>query len=62
MVTFYLVDSTWGAGICEGEVFKPEFKDFYFCTDPNILVRSHLPADPNWQLLSTRIALDEFIN
>lgn len=59
---YYLVDATWGSGSCDGDSYKPGFKDSYFCTDPKIFVRGHLPADSQWQLMSPLITLDEFIN
>jgi transglutaminase/protease-like cytokinesis protein 3 len=36
--TYYLLDATWGAGSCNKDTFEPNFKDSYFCTDPNIFI------------------------
>ena len=60
--TYYLLDVTWGAGSCNGDIFEPNFKDSYFCTDPNIFIRTHLPAEQKWQLIQNPITLQEFVN
>ena len=58
----HLIDVAWGMGVCYGEQFVREYSDFYFCTDPNIFIRSHLPRDPNWQILNPPISIQEFVN
>ena len=60
--TFYLVDSTWGSGFCDGDNYNSKFDDFYFCTNPQIFIRKHLPAEQKWQLLPQPISSSEFIN
>lgn len=59
---YYLLDVTWGAGSCKGDTFQPNFKDSYFCTNPDVFIRSHLPADPKWQLVDKHITLEQFVN
>ena len=59
---YYLIDSTWGAGTCSGDVFNKKFREFYFCTNPELFIRKHLPADNQWQLLSRIITIEEFVN
>ena len=59
---YYLVDSTWGAGGCDEDKFAPKLKEFYFCTDPEIFIRSHLPIDKKWQLLSPTITIQQFVD
>ena len=59
---YYLIDSTWGAGSCNGDTFTKKSKDFYFCTNPEYFIRSHLPADNQWQLLSKTINLQQFVD
>ena len=59
---YYLLDVTWGAGSCNGDTFQPNFKDSYFCTNPEIFIRTHLPADQKWQLIDKPITLVEFVN
>ena len=59
---YYLVDPTWGSGSCKNENFFSDPSDFYFCTNPEILIRSHLPADSRWQFVSPTITLQQFVN
>ena len=58
----YLIDVAWGMGVCYGPQFTREYSDFYFCTDPNIFIRSHLPEKPEWQLLNPPKTVTEFVN
>ena len=60
--TFYLVDSTWGSGGCAGDRYVNNFKEYHFCTNPQIFIRQRFPADQKWQLLSQPITMDEFAN
>lgn len=56
-----LVDSTWGAGYLDPEEgFVERFEEFYFLTPPENLVWTHLPEDPNWQLLNAPLSKEEF--
>jgi len=59
---YYLLDATWGAGSCDGATFKPKYKEDYFCTDPQIFIRAHLPAEKEWQLISPTITLQQFVD
>lgn len=58
---YYLVDITWGAGGCDGDTYKANFRDFYFCTDPQIFIRTHLPEEKQFQLISPTISLESFV-
>ena len=58
----YLIDMAWGMGSCYGPQFQREYSDFYFCTDPNIFIRSHLPRITQWQLLNPPKTINEFVN
>jgi len=60
--SYYLLDVTWGAGSCDGDTFKANFKESYFATDPKIFIRTHLPSEQKWQLLDKPITLEEFVN
>jgi len=60
--SYYLVDPTWGAGSCDGDNYKKNFRDFYFCPDPEAFIRTHLPEQQKWQLVSQPITLKEFVN
>jgi hypothetical protein len=56
-----LVDSTWGAGYLDPEEgFVERFEEFYFLTPPEELIWTHLPEDPDWQLLDDPISREEF--
>ena len=49
---WYLLDATWGAGyIDEQGQFVPRLQDFYFAPPPGLLINSHFPDVPRWQLL-----------
>lgn len=58
---YYLIDSTWGSGSCDGDNFVQNFRDFYFCTDPQAFIRTHLPEEKQWQLISPTINLESFV-
>ena len=60
--SYYLVDTTWGAGGCNGDNYKKYFNDFYFCPDPERFIRSHLPVEKKWQIVSDNINLEDFSN
>ena len=55
------IDSTWGAGHIEGKDFKREFNEFYFLADPELLIRSHFPENPQWQLTKQTFTLEDFL-
>lgn len=60
---WYLCDVTWGAGsVTEGTgIFRFDFKDFYFCTPPELFSYDHFPKDKQW-LLGEKISEKKFIN
>lgn len=60
--TYYLIDSTWGSGICNNDTYEKIFNDFYFCPDPKIFIRSHLPIEAKWQLLPNIVTYEQFDN
>ena len=38
----YLVDSTWGAGYCEGDKYTADLEnDYYFGINPEYFIRTH---------------------
>lgn len=59
---YYLIDMSWALGDCNVDKFYPAFSDFYFCTEPNIFIRSHLPQDQTWQLVNPTITITQFVN
>jgi hypothetical protein len=59
--SWYLMDSTWGAGyINKDKRFVREFDDQYFMTPPAEFVFDHLPENESWQLLSKPISKSDF--
>lgn len=60
--SYYLVDSTWGSGSCDGDTYTASFNEFYFCTNPEAFIRTHLPEEKQWQLISPTITLETFVN
>ena len=60
--SYYLVDPTWGSGSCEGDTYITYFNEFYFCTNPEAFIRTHLPEEKQWQLTSETISLETFVN
>jgi hypothetical protein len=60
--SYYLLDATWGAGSCSGDKYTPKLRDSYFCSNPYGFIRSHLPPEQKWQLISPTITIQEFVN
>ncbi len=59
---WHLIDVTWGAGyIDENKNFVKRFSDYYFLTDPNVFIYTHLPDNHSWQLLLIPKSQDEFL-
>lgn len=58
---WYLIDLTWAAGIKQNPegLFFRNVED-YFLSSPKMLIESHLPALPFWQLLSCPIQASTF--
>ncbi|BAM50500.1 MULTISPECIES: transglutaminase domain-containing protein [unclassified Synechocystis] len=48
---WYLLDTTWGAGIVSDGKFEAKFNPTYFATAPEQLIVSHFPRESQWQLL-----------
>lgn len=51
------IESTWGAGNIRSDTkkFEKRFKEFFFLTPADILLRSHFPEEPEWQLVPGKI-------
>lgn len=59
--SWYLIDSTWGAGSVDEEGhFHRQFDEHYFLTPPSRFVYDHFPDDQRWQLLNNPISKEEF--
>lgn len=58
---WYLIDALWGTGLVNSDdKFVKKLDDFYFCADPELLIKSHFPEDSKWQLTNKKYTLDEF--
>jgi hypothetical protein len=58
---WYLCDVTWGAGSTTEStgIFSFDFKDFYFCTPPDLFSYNHFPKDEQW-FLGSRVPEKKF--
>ncbi len=57
---WYLIDTTWGAGIVNSNSFNPLFNPFYFATNPQEFIYNHFPENSKWQLLNPVISRSQF--
>ncbi len=61
---YYLLDLTWSSGYVQyvddnwHYYFKPDISQLF--TAPELFVEKHLPADPQWQLLSHPVSMNAF--
>jgi len=59
--SWYLIDTTWGAGyVSGGGKYVRHFDDHYFMTPPSQFIYDHLPEDSSWQLLDSPISKEQF--
>jgi len=60
---WYVCDVTWAAGSTseENSLFTFKFKDFYFCTPPELFSCNHFPEETKW-LLGTQLSSKDFID
>lgn len=48
---WYLCDATWSSGYMnENGVFKKDYNDGYFLTEPKLFAKNHYPLDKKWLL------------
>jgi len=59
---WYPVDLTWGSGYIEGREFIKKFNEFFFCTNPELLIQTHFPENEKWQLTKRLYTFEEFLN
>ncbi|KAF9161509.1 hypothetical protein DFQ26_004480 [Actinomortierella ambigua] len=54
---YLLIDSTWGAGVCNASTqsFEKKFRPFYFLLRPNRMIYSHFPEKDEDQFLDPPI-------
>lgn len=59
---WYLIDTTWGSGTVNDNIFKAQFNPYYFATKPEEFIYSHFPENIQWQLLKKPFSREEFDN
>jgi hypothetical protein len=62
---WHFIETTWGAGYVNMLNFHKQFTNHYFFTPPEVMITSHFPTFPEWQLLAkpTSFAMfDEYIS
>jgi hypothetical protein len=58
---WYLIDATWNSGYVEGASFTKQYRTSYLFPPPEVMVVSHFPDDPAWQLLPEPLPRGEFL-
>lgn len=59
---YLLFDLTWAAGSGKGDRFVREFNSKYFNANPEDFIRDHFPDKTKWQLLSSPLSKQDYIN
>ena len=57
---WYLIDCTYGAGIIGSSSFTKMYNSLYFAISPKKLILTHWPDSDEWQLLETRLTLQDY--
>lgn len=57
---WYLIDTTWGSGTVNDNVFNAQFNPYYFATKPQEFIYTHFPENTQWQLLQTPFSREQF--
>lgn len=57
---WYLFDPTWGAGGITNSNFISHQDNRFFKSKPESYVKSHMPFEPQWQLLNYPVSYEEF--
>ena len=57
---WYVFDPTWGSGYVNNNKFIKKINNYYFKTDPNKIISSHIPFDYLWQFSSYPVTNQEF--
>ena len=60
---WYLCDPTWASGLIdfESHIFKFQYNDGYFLTNPKLFAKNHYPANQKWLLLDETLTFKEFL-
>ncbi len=57
-----LIDVTWASGAANGRIWRQQFNDFYFFTDPDDFVKNHLPSTQGLSFSSKEPSKKEFFS
>ncbi len=57
---WHLVDVTWDAGHVEKRAFQKKYATTYLFMPPEEFIYTHLPEDPEWQLLRPPLSTEQF--
>ena len=60
---WYIVDCCWGAGYIDKNAgFVKQYTEHFFCVAPELMIRTHFPEDPKWQMLERPVSFDEYLS
>jgi transglutaminase/protease-like cytokinesis protein 3 len=59
--SWYLIDVTWDSGKVSKEGFKKEYTSDYLLVPPEVMKIAHYPDNVDWQLLSSPITYQTFL-
>lgn len=57
---WYFIDTTWASGAVNGRDYIKRLEEFWFLTPPDQYIFSHLPEDPQWQLIDQVVSKERF--
>jgi hypothetical protein len=58
---WYLIDATWDSGYVDESGFTKRFETSYLFPPPDVMIISHFPDDPVWQLLPQPMSRGDFL-
>lgn len=56
-----LVDVTWDAGCVDGSKYVKRYSNQFWLAAPEAFAPTHLPEDPQWQLLEQPLSAEQFV-
>ena len=58
---WYPIDSAWVARHIKEKKYIKNYIELYFLANPELLIKTHFPADDIWQLTKKKYTLEEFL-
>ncbi|MBD2463918.1 transglutaminase [Oscillatoria sp. FACHB-1407] len=58
---WYLIDATWNSGYVDASGFTKRYSASYLFPPPEVMIISHFPDDPAWQLLPQPLSRGDFL-